>query len=286
MSSEGSTSVGATGGVMPVFERPPVEEVAIGAHFKDLDGFHVLHAGDLARQWAETYPIFEQWMPLPRLPDELGLPQPVKPSIQVDASGRMPFPRLWFLTPDQTMVRQVQRDRIVQNWRRIKQDNAYPHYAELRPRFASAFADLERLAWSQLAVGLDVTQCEVSYTNPLRLGGPFERVGAVQQVLAPWSGDFSDAFLPEPEMVVTHAQFPIRLADGDLVGRLHVSAEPAIHAPTGAQVLLLQLAARGRPLGEGLEGALKFLDLGHEWIVRGFTSFTTKQMHKEWGIRV
>ena len=40
-------------------------------------------------------------------------------------------------------------------------------------------------------------------------------------------------------------------------------------------------AQLGSP-GEDIEGAFLFLDIGREWIVRGFTSLTTKDMHKVW----
>jgi uncharacterized protein (TIGR04255 family) len=169
---------------------------------------------------------------------------------------------------------------VVQNWRRTETHQPYPHYEQLRPDFTEAFRDLEDVVGS-----LRLTQCEVSYTNPLHLSGPFAKLGDLRQVVAAWSGHFSDDFLPEPEMVSTAAHFTIRDTKGGLVGRLHITAEPAIHAPTGTQVLLLQLVARGRPLGEGLGGAVEFLDLGHEWIVKGFKSFTTNIMHKEWAIR-
>jgi len=270
---------------MPKFDNPPVEEVAIGAHFKDLEGFTVVRAAELAQRWSFDYPEVEQWAPMPPLQDELDPVQPLRPSFQVDTSGRMPTPRLWFVSSDSTLVRQVQRDRVVQNWRRLKAEHEYPHYDTLRPRFIQAFTDVEDLARRGLNESVRVTQCEVSYTNPLRPGGPFTKIGDLSQVVAGWSGRFSDGFLPEPEMVTTAAHFGIRGADAELVGRLHVTVEPAIHAPTGAQVLLLQLVARGRPVGEGLDGAIRFLDLGHEWIVKGFRSFTTEQMQKEWGIR-
>ena len=45
----------------------------------------------------------------------------------------------------------------------------------------------------------------------------------------------------------------------------------------------MKLTARGNPQGDGLEGALEFIDTGHEWIVRGFTSFVTKEMQALWG---
>jgi len=40
---------------------------------------------------------------------------------------------------------------------------------------------------------------------------------------------------------------------------------------------------RGRPLGEGVEGILKFMDFGREKIVRAFSDITTEKMHVLWG---
>jgi len=37
-----------------------------------------------------------------------------------------------------------------------------------------------------------------------------------------------------------------------------------------------------RDLG-GVEDAMAFLDVGHEWVVRGFTSVTTTSMQSKWG---
>jgi hypothetical protein len=50
-------------------------------------------------------------------------------------------------------------------------------------------------------------------------------------------------------------------------------------------MFLLTLTARGRPGSDGIPGVLQFLDVGREWIVRGFTSITTATMHKIWGRR-
>ena len=55
---------------------------------------------------------------------------------------------------------------------------------------------------------------------------------------------------------------------------------------TGGMSNCVQLFARGAPIGDGLEGALAFLDLGHDWLVRAFKSLTTLEMHKEWGMQI
>jgi hypothetical protein len=68
-------------------------------------------------------------------------------------------------------------------------------------------------------------------------------------------------------------------------GRLHVAAEPAIRRSTGEEVYRITLTARGAPTGTGGDDVFGFLDLGREWIVRGFASITTEKMHQAWGRR-
>jgi uncharacterized protein (TIGR04255 family) len=267
---------------LPRFERPPVEEVSLAAHFKPLESLRTLHVGRLAAKWAADYPDVDEVPAMPPMPDDLGDGPPPPQGVQFEMLERAPFPRIWFLSEDKTLVRQVQRDRLVQNWRRVQPTDAYPHYAELLPLFKSAFEDLEHFAHSDLGADLVTTQCEISYTNPIRVDGPFTQIGNVGQLLAPWSGQFSDDYLPNPDHVSVSARFPITDKDGSFGGRLYVSAQPALHGPTGDELLLLQLAARGRPMGEGLDGILRFLDLGHEWIIHAFKSMTTPEMHHQW----
>ena len=68
----------------------------------------------------------------------------------------------------------------------------------------------------------------------------------------------------------------------DETGRLHVMAQPAWDS-NGQRIWTINLMARGRPMGEGIEGAFGFFDVGREWIVRGFMDLTTASMHRHWG---
>lgn len=61
--------------------------------------------------------------------------------------------------------------------------------------------------------------------------------------------------------------------------------EPRFLVQDDRPLLLLQLTARGAPIGEGLEGAREFFDLGREWIVKGFVDVTSPEMHGKWGRR-
>jgi hypothetical protein len=62
--------------------------------------------------------------------------------------------------------------------------------------------------------------------------------------------------------------------------------QPAIRRTDAKEILQLNLTARGKPESSTLQHLLDWLDLGHEWIVNGFTDFTTKAMHDHWGKQV
>jgi hypothetical protein len=44
----------------------------------------------------------------------------------------------------------------------------------------------------------------------------------------------------------------------------------------------LRLTARGLPDGQDLDGVLAWMDLGREWIVRGFADITSPSAHALW----
>lgn len=93
-----------------------------------------------------------------------------------------------------------------------------------------------------------------------------------------WSGASSGDFLPEPESVNIGARFVLP----DKKGRLHMEMQPAIRALDAQEILQLNITARGKPESSNLEKVLEWFELGHEWIVRGFTDFTAKDMHNFW----
>jgi len=103
--------------------------------------------------------------------------------------------------------------------------------------------------------------------------------------LTVWTTRYSDTFLSGPEDIGLRVRYIIPGVDGSPIGRLLVSVDPAYRAEDDRPIYVLLLTARGRPIGQGIEGALGFLDIGREWIVRGFTSLTSPRMHEIWGRR-
>jgi uncharacterized protein (TIGR04255 family) len=267
----------------PVFDRPPVEEVAIGVYFNPIAALDSVRIGLLWERWRQRYPHAEEQPPLPPVvPESFG-----KPSLsQTVIFGPAAFPRIWYQSQDRDQLVQVQRDRVVHNWRRLAATQPYPHYDALRPRFeedaADFFSFIAELGHEPPPIG----QAEVTYVNAIPVGdsGSGELLA---KLVAPWSGEMSDSFLPEPDDVALTVRYRIPGPDGEPVGRLYITAQPSYRQnPEGRieELILLQLFARGAPIGSGLTGALAFLDRGHEWLVRAFKSVTTPEFHHEWGL--
>jgi hypothetical protein len=101
-------------------------------------------------------------------------------------------------------------------------------------------------------------------------------------VLRNWSALRDSSFLPEAEDGAIRLRFVIRDRGVTPIGRLHVALQPGWKKADNSPILLMNLTARGAPLGEGISGAFDFFDLGHEWIVKGFADLTTAEMHRAW----
>jgi uncharacterized protein (TIGR04255 family) len=146
---------------------------------------------------------------------------------------------------------QIQRDRFIRNWRRVRADDRYPRYETLKPLFSEDWGQfVDFLGQEGLGVP-EINQCEVTYINHIEVGAGWETFGQVDKVVSLVTTG-SQRFLPEPEMLTLEARSP--MPDG---GRLRVMMQPAIRRQDAKEVLQWTLTARGRPrrpeLGASLE---------------------------------
>lgn len=268
----------------PVFDRPPVEEVAIGIYFDPIAALDPVRLGLLWERWRNRYPHAEEQQSLPPVVREtFG-----QPSLgQTVFFGPAGFPRIWYQSGDRAQLVQVQRDRLVHNWRRLTATQAYPHYDALRPRFEEDAADFFSFITEQGHESPPIVQAEVTYVNPIPVGT--DGSGALfARLIAPWSGKMSVPFRSEPEDVALTLRYRIPDSHGKPIGRLYVTVQPSFRQNPegrGEELILLQLFARGAPIGSDLTGALAFLDLGHDWLVHAFKAVTTPDYHHEWGLQ-
>jgi hypothetical protein len=96
-----------------------------------------------------------------------------------------------------------------------------------------------------------------------------------------WSGKGSNGFLPAPESLFMAGSFVTPHESG----RLHYNLQRVVVVHNQRDALQLTLIARGRPRSTEDRDILSWMDIGREWVVRGFADLTTEKAHKIWGKR-
>lgn len=258
---------------LPEYERPPVVEVALAIQLEGSIGFRSLDLAAIAGGWADALPHVEERAPLPMMG-----PEPQDPDVTLEVSDEANTPRLWLQDAVGNRVLQIQQDRIVVNWRKGGTDDPYPRYDTIRDSLVDAWGRLTG-AMSDLGLALPPPSiCEVVYVNHLGAIQGWRSAEDTARLLAPWDGSMHDDFLPTDrhEGFVLHYHLPEGRGWLDIDGWTSDTR-------SNDRIMVLTLTSRGRASSSDLGGALDFMNLAHEWIVRGFTSVTTSFAHEKWG---
>jgi uncharacterized protein (TIGR04255 family) len=268
---------------LPNFRDPPVTEVALSVQFDPLPGVQIHHFGLLWNEFQKRFPKVETHPPIERTVETFNREPIVKPPIQFELVNPFSEPRVWFVGASGNELVQIQRDRFVANWRRVKPEDRYPRYDHVRRLFEEQYRVFEKFAAEHKLGTIAPNQCEVTYVNQIQPGSVWGRHAEVGKVLNVMAPDFNDETLPTPELFRFSAQYVMGSPDAP-IGRLHLNFQPAFRNVDRKPIFAMNLTARGRPMGDGFRGVLTFIDQGRADIVRGFRALTTKDMHKEWGL--
>ena len=228
--------------VLPDFDDPPVIETSLGVEFSPLDKWSIPHFGLFWKEIQGSYPRFEVQPAIGPQIERFGdeLKQRTMPEVEFLVQ---PPVRCWFIHESETRLIQIQNDRFVHNWRKIRGTDVYPHYESTRPTFEREWSRFCSFLESQRISRPEVRQCEVSYFNHIERGKGWQSLADLPDILSCWTGKLSTGFLPPPEAVLLDARYLIP----DNQGRLHIILQPAIRHADAKEVLQLTLIARGRP---------------------------------------
>jgi uncharacterized protein (TIGR04255 family) len=266
---------------LPSFRHPPVTEVVLAASFKPLVELQTVHFGQLWQEKLQrVFPHTEEQPPYD--PPVERFESPPTSTLNFGLFNRPPSPRIWFLSEDRQQVIQLQRDWFGVNWRKLSQDTEYERYPSVRAEFERWYGVLGEFLNQRHLGEVFPQQCEITYVNHIDSGTSWRSHGEAAKVFSFLRDLPPGSRLGEPQQAQFTCSFLMQ-SEGGPIGRLHAEARPAFRLEDGAPIFLLNLTARGKPQGKGVEGVLRFLDLGREWIVRGFAELTTEAMHREWG---
>jgi uncharacterized protein (TIGR04255 family) len=269
---------------LPDFERPPVSEVVLSVQFQPITGLSAAHMGLLWARLRERFPTVQQQPPLPPARREnLGtFPPGVELTVEM---GSMPLlPRLWFISEDETELVQVQSDRFIANWRKVREEDEYPRYEHVRAYFDEAFASFVDFITQEDLGSIMPIQYEVIYVNQILAGEGWQRFGEIDRVLSFWTNADAQPPLEEPESASAALQYLIPSHE-NANGRLYVDIRPSVRQTDERQMFAMTLTARLLGSEEDDLTALPGLDAGREHIVRAFAALTNPEMHTIWGRR-
>ena len=267
---------------LPEFKNPPVVEVALSVQFEPIEALGGPQLGLLWSEYRERFGKTEEHPPLPPAIESFGVPTSLPERVRFEVRDAMPSPRFWFVNESGTKLIQVQQDRFIQNWRKLKEEDEYPRYAKLRESFRVELDTFQEFLSREKLGEFKTNLWDVTYVNQIAAGQGWEHHGQLANVFTVFGTNYSDDFLSEPEEARLAANYRIRGVDGGPLGRLRITVEPAYHRSDRVPMFVMKNIARGRLEGSDMEEVLRGLDIGHEWIVRGFASITTPEMHRVW----
>lgn len=258
-----------TDGRLPEFDRPPLIEVVCGVTFDPLPRFTTAHIG---RWWNRLGPEYEQVQEMPRLRIVI--------EGTADGSHRAPkmvepLPRLWFTRSDQDRLVQLQREKLLLNWRKTRADHVYPRYKTVSREFFGLLEGFASFCDEEVGGRPDLIQYELTYINHVPLGDGWTGLSDLGGLLRGFGSNPEHEFLPQAEALDTRYAYALP----ENAGRLHVRAQSAVRRADDVPIIVLDLTARGF-----LPDTRKWFELAHDWIVRGFADFTESQVQNEiWG---
>jgi uncharacterized protein (TIGR04255 family) len=254
---------------LPKYKNPPVVEVVIGVTFAPIEKLSSVHFGSFWEAIKNEYPKSEDNFPLM---DE-------SPANQVEVLQMPPLRRVFLVHTDGTYLMQLQPDKFIHNWRKTKDSDQYPNFEAAKDKFDHG--------WALFCGFLDerglgkplLRRYEVTYINHIvGKSGTFP-VGAEEYLpVFGWKNARFEKFLPDPQVFGLDLRFTMPSDKGTL----RANVKHGKRKTDDADVLLMELTAQGPAKADGSD-IESWLDLAHQWIVRGFTDLTSKDAHERWG---
>ena len=268
-------------GSLPDYASPPVVEVVVGLQFAPLTGLTLPHVGLYWARIRDEFVRAEEQAPIAHLVE---LPTPRRDEGSAFRVQTKPeLPRTWFVSEDGNRILQVQRDRFLHNWRKMREEDQYPRFPEVRDAFFRHWEMFCDFLKESGAPAPQVDQCELTYVNLIPSGRAWQSTADLAKLFNCFAWHPRTGFLPQPESVRWAMQFALPKE----TGRLYTEALPVLAGAGNVPAIRFTLTARGMPKGEATPDALKqWLELARVWIVRGFADLVTEYSDTLWERRI
>ncbi len=266
---------------LPEFDNPPLAEVALSVQFEPLLNLSTPLMGLLWLEFRERFPKTEEKPPLETVVERLGARGTGQP-IPIKLFDTPPSRRIWFVDKSERELIQIQQDRFIHNWRKVKSDDEYPRYdLHIRKSFLENLTLFVDFIKKENLGELVPNQCEVTYVNHIYLDNE-ESYKDLGKYFVGWNKQYSSSSLLDVEDISLKTRHIIKQGD-NFVGRLHLSIDSAVSNKDDSSMYVITLTSRGKPNSTSIDSIMDFIDKGRKHIVKHFDSCTTSHAHKIWG---
>jgi uncharacterized protein (TIGR04255 family) len=258
-------ALGAAPRPLPRFNKPPVVEVAISVYFKPITGLKTAHFGRFWNLVSTDYPKTEDRFPI------IEPPATASPEF-------LPLPRIWLISENETYLIQLQNNFFAHNWRKVRDSDQYPSFEHAKGLFMDKWGIFKTFVGDARLGGPEPTSYEVTYVNHF-----VEPAGAFPLAIEQYSPLISlrsaapGHFLPSPKKLLADLQFDILQEQG----KIRVTFKQGARLTDKKEVMQVDVTARKAAKADGSDMD-EWLEVAHEWIVRGFTDLTTPGAHEKW----
>ena len=259
-------------GSTPSFTNPPIVELVLGVEFTPIDALKSIHYQGIYDLFRDIFPISQDAQPLATSVENVEGDPHTQIAFQVDTNPTLP--RLWCLSREKDLLIQFQADRFVLNWRKRGEQDVYPTFEELVPKFEHEFFRLKNHVRDEFEVELNVSQIEVSYVN-LVSSKDFSKLYKFQKIINDKNIDLEGL----------SASFVEVLGFDDYAhnARLIYDVQVALKQADSPRDHRLSLTVRGAPKQQSHENIEVFMQAAHDKIVSKFLSITTLSAQRKWG---
>src|ERR1700741_1677023 len=255
--------------VLPYYEKPPLNEIALGVHFERLSSWQTRHVGQFWGEVCKEYPNTEDQPPI----------------IDIGSGTRFeilqlpPLRRTFLVSQDQTFVIQLQESKFLLNWRQRQPSDIYPRFNFVFKKFVGHWGQFSDFAGRENVGTLKPARYELTYVNNIeqKIGEPVSATVERYVKMFNWSM-IKTQVLPPPTGINMVWTFPMP----ESLGFAQANISQGVRAD-GRAVLVLVMSCQGAasekiPLNDWFAAS-------HKWLGHAFKELITEAARKEWGYK-
>lgn len=245
------------------FQKPPLNEVALGYSFLPRPDLLIPHIGAFWTKLQDSYPKCQHNVPIVDNPTTF---------------TELPLPRVWLLTEDGTRLVQIQQDRLIFNWRDNGTGCEYVRFPNIKAEFDRVSTLFKAFVQEVTGQPIIPTILNLTYVNIINQGQGWNSLDEIGVVFPALSHDVRLKSMKSATLAEWRVNYELPNDQGKLTARVQTAKQVKDSAP----LFRFELAATSNSLGEHETDHEVWIESAHQAIVNTFKDLTSAEMHERY----